>query len=39
MVVPVPKVHEVMDEDGELTDPDLQQKVLALGEELAESTD
>ncbi len=34
--VTIPKVHEVMDADGELTDPALQASVLALGAKLAE---
>lgn len=37
--VTVPKVHEKMDEDGELNDAKLQQEVLALGAQLAESGD
>lgn len=35
--VTVPRIHEVMDGDGELTDLKCQQQVLALGEELAQS--
>ena len=34
--VTIPKVHEVMDADGELTDPALQSAVLAHGTKLAE---